>query len=141
MNESSQALKCPFRATIMTRSFSCEHAEEITRREGPDIACDSPEANEKCNELFNQLKARALDAMGHEDDLTTLPASVLQKIQFGGLLGLQTQVDNAASADKVENVVVLVDKAIQQYGDIEKFPFDICVEAIVSYKLKKRRGR
>ena len=141
MSESKSALKCPFRATIMTRSFACDHAEEITRREGPDIACDFPGANEKCFELFTQLKARALDTMGHEDDLTTLPASVLQKIQFGGLLGLQSQVDGTASNDKVENIVALVDKAIQQYGDIDSFPFDICVERIVSFKLKKRRGR
>ena len=141
MSEASQALKCPFRAPIMTRSFACDHAEEITRREGPDIACGFSEANEKCFEFFAQLKATALDTMGHEDDLTTLPASVLQKIQFGGLLGLQSQVDSAASEDRVDNIVALVDKAISQYGAIDKFPFDVCVERIVSFKLKRRRGR
>lgn len=141
MSESKSALKCPFRATIMTRSFACDQAEEITRREGPDIACNLLSANEKCSELFNQLKARALDTMGYEDDLTTLPASVLQKIQFGGLLGMQSQVDSAASADRVDNIVALVNKALAQYGDIDKFPFESCVETIVSYKLKRRRNR
>jgi len=141
MSESNHELKCPFRATIMTRSFACHHAEEITRREGPDISCNSPEANEKCSELFDQLKSRALDTMGHEDDLTTLPASVLQKIQFGGLLGLQSQIDNAAPTDHVENIIELVEKAIQGYGGIEKYPYDACIETIVSYKLKRRRGR
>jgi len=141
MNESNQALKCPFRATIMTRSFACHYAEEITRRVGPDIGCSSSEANEKCNELFEQLKKRALDTMGHEDDLTTLPASVLQKIQFGGLLGLQSQVDSVASNDHVEDIVELVEKAIQEFGGIENCPFDICIESIVAYKLKRRRNR
>lgn len=141
MSESIPALKCPFRATIMTRSFGCNHAEEITRREGPDIACNDSEVNEKCNNLFAQLKARALGTMGHEDDLTTLPASVLQKIQFGGLLGLQSQIDSTASSEKVENIVDLVEKAIEQYGGVDNFPFDGCIETIVSYKMKRRRGR
>ena len=141
MSESKPALKCPFRATIMTRSFACDHAEEITRREGPDIACNLLGANEKCSELFNQLKTRALDAMGKEDDLTTLPASVLKKIQFGGLLGLQSQVDSAASNDKVEDIVALVENATEQYGGIDDFPFNVCVESIVAYKLKRRRDR
>ena len=141
MDDSSLALKCPFRAPVMTRSFACQYAEEITRREGPDIACSSSEANAKCSEFFKQLKTRALDNMGHEDDLTTLPASILQKIQFGGLLGLQSQIDSTASNDRVEDIVTLVEKAIQEYGGIENFPFGHCVESIVAYKLKRRRNR
>ena len=141
MDDSTLALKCPFRAPVMTRSFACQYAEEITRREGPDIACGSSEANEKCSEFFKQLKTRALDHMGHEDDLTTLPASALQKIQFGGLLGLQSQIDSAAPSDHVENIVELVEKAMLEYGGIEKFPFDSCVDSIVAYKLKRRRDR
>ncbi len=125
----------------MTRSFGCDHAEEITRRDGPDIACNSLNANNLCIELFEQLKSRALNAMDYEDDLTTLPASVLQKIQYGGLLGLQTVVDSAAQSEKVVNIVSLVGKAAEHFNSIDKIPYETCVDTIVKYKLKRRRSR
>lgn len=141
MSVSSQPLKCPFRATLMTRSFSCEHAEEITRREGPDVACNSSALNMRCFIFFNELKGRALAKMGHEDDLTSLPASVLQKIQFGGLLGLQSQIDSSASIERVDNIAALIERASQRYDSLDDYPFDVCVEAVEAYKLKRRRDR
>lgn len=138
MSAPSQPLKCPFRATLMTRSFACEHAEEITRREGPDIACNSSELNSRCFNFFNELKGRALAKLGYEDDLTSLPASVLQKIQFGGLLGLQSQMDRNASSELVDNIAALIERASQCLDD---YPFDVCVEAVEKYKLKRRRDR
>ncbi len=38
--------------------------------------------------MFEGLKARALTAFGVEDDLTSMPHSVLVKAQCGGLQGL-----------------------------------------------------
>lgn len=134
-------LKCPFRATIMTRNFACSHACEITRREGPDIGCDSEEFNEKCNACFSELKNRALPEMGYNDDLTEMPASVVQKIQFGGLLALQASTKGTANNEKVENISALIKTVYDQYGDINQIPYEQCLESIKSYKLKRRRGR
>lgn len=141
MSATNQPLKCPFRATLMTRSFACEHAEEITRREGPDIACKSTMLNSQCFEFFNELKSRSLAKMGQEDDLTTMPASVLQKIQFGGLLGLQSQLDSSALSERVDNIAALIEQALQRYGGLDKCPFEVCVDAVEAYKLKRRRDR
>ncbi len=141
MSAPSQPLKCPFRATLMTRSFACEHAEEITRREGPDIACNSSALNSICFDFCNELKGRALAKLGYEDDLTSLPASVLQKIQFGGLLGLQSQIDSNASSERVDNIAALIERASQCYESLDDYPFDVCVEAVEKYKLKRRRDR
>lgn len=141
MSEQKSALKCPFRATIMTRSFSCAYAEEITRRDGPDVACNSPTSNAACHDFFGALKSRALDELGYEDDLTTMPASVLQKIQFGGLLGLQQQVVEKSDIDSIDNVAQLMKDAIKKYEGVNGFPFATCVESIKNYKMRKRRGR
>ncbi|WP_455365447.1 hypothetical protein [Kaarinaea lacus] len=141
MSAINQSLKCPFRATLITRTFVCQYAEEITRREGPDIACNAMELNKSCFDFFNELKTKALAKMGHEDDLATLPASVLQKIQFGGLLGLQSQIDGSASGERVDNIAALIERASKQYDRIDHFPFDVCVDAVEAYKLKRRRNR
>ena len=124
----------------MTRTFSCQYAEEITRREGPDIACNSTSANALCVEFFTQLKATVLPELGFEDDLTTMPASVLQKIQFGGLLGLYNALHHATT-ESIDNIHVLVEAAKQYYTEVSEFPYAQCTAAIRDYQLKRRRGR
>ena len=136
----SAAQKCPFRATIITRSFACQYAEEITRREGPDIGCTSVAANALCSDFFIQLKTIALAELGYEDDLTTMPASVLQKIQYGGLLGLNNTV-NASASEVVDNIFSLIESAMHHYDSVASFPYASCVTAIKNYKMKRRKDR
>lgn len=144
MSENSQMqnyLKCPFRATLITRTFGCQHASEITRREGPDIGCDSEKINNICVACFSELKQLALPELGYTDDLTTMPASALQKVQYGGLLGLQEQVLEDISSNSVENIASLMEKAVAKYRSSEGFPYGQCLDAIANFKIKRRRGR
>lgn len=140
-SNNSVALKCPFRATIITRNFACAHASEVTRREGPDVGCDSKALNEQCIACFTALKDQALPELGYTDDLTTMPASVLQKVQFGGLLALQNLLTPENSSDSVDNISTLVETAISHYGDTSHLPLEECIEGIKQYRMKRRRGR
>jgi len=137
---SNTDLKCPFRATLITQNFGCPNATEITRRDGPDIACVNPQAHLLCDEFYRELKTQALTTMGYTDDLTQMPASVLQKIQYGGLLGLYNQVLDKP-AETIESIVDLVSHATLKYGTISKFPYPNCIESIQAYKMKRRRDR
>jgi len=144
MSDNSQPVnnfRCPFRATLITRNYGCEHASEITRREGPDIGCGSEELNTLCTDCFSELKNCALPALGYSDDLTSTPASVLQKIQYGGLLGLQSQVLDQEPSESVDNIAQLMRAALEKYHSLANFPYDQCLDAINNYKMKRRRGR
>ena len=92
-----EAYKCAFSNTLITKQFGCEKGEQVTRRGGPDVACTSEEAHLRCEKLFQQMKAAALPAFGVEDDLLSMPHSVLVKIQIGGLLGLQRLLESGAA--------------------------------------------
>ena len=80
--------KCPFAAALVTGVAACRHAEQVVRRGGAEIDCRSDDEHPRCQAVFEGLKARALTAFGVEDDLTTMPHSVLVKAQCGGLQGL-----------------------------------------------------
>lgn len=131
-------LKCAFSAPLITHQFGCRKAEEVTRRGGPDIACTDGAAAARCEALFMQLKAAALPAFGVEDNLLSMPHSVLVKIQHGGPLGLQRLL-GGGSAHRVENVDGLVVVAAGKFGDA--IPVDAIVPDITAYKLRVRRGR
>ncbi len=131
---------CPFGSTLVSESCRCVHAEQVVRRGGAEIICQDDTAHSRCGDLFQRLKQAALPQFDVEDDLTAMPHSVLQKIQFGGLFGLDKLV-SGQTADSVANIVTLVDAAEARYHDLDHFPYAELAAFISGYKLKRRRGR
>lgn len=134
---------CPFSATLVQEDFACPNANPIVRRGGAEIACTDALAHARCQQLFQRLKDAALPEFGVEDDLLKMPHSVLVKIQYGGLLGLQGSINSSTgeAAATIEDIDALVSAASEHFGSIEAIPCrDFCAQ-IVSYKLPGRRRR
>jgi hypothetical protein len=131
---------CPFGSTLVTETCHCAHADQVIRRGGAEIVCQDEVAYTRCTKLFQHLKNVALPAFEVEDDLTTMPHSVLQKIQFGGLLGLQQLIMEQAP-DTVADVASLLDSLQAKHGTLDNLPYNELVSSITEYKLKRRRGR
>lgn len=133
--------KCAFSQPLISEQFGCEHAEPVVRRGGAEIACRSAEACSRCAALLQRLKRDALPAFGVEDDLLTMPHSVLVKIQFGGLLGVQRLIDaEKATADSVSNINAVVMQAAQTYSGLDELPCALIVDDMTGYQTR-RRGR
>jgi len=131
---------CPFGSTLVAEVCHCIHADQVVRRGGAEIVCQDEVAYVRCTELFQQLKNVALPEFEVEDDLTTMPHSVLQKIQFGGLLGLQ-QLITEQSTDTVADIASLLDALETKFGTLDDLPYNDLISTITEYKLKRRRGR
>jgi hypothetical protein len=129
--------KCAFSAPLIAGEFGCACAKPITRRTGPDVACVSAESHARCGELFQRLKDAALPAFGVEDDLLSMPHSVLQKIQYGGLLGLQRLLQRGESV--VRDVDALVGDVLARYSKLDAVPCGDIVGDMTGYKLRGRR--
>jgi hypothetical protein len=134
-----QYFKCPFHSTLIARDFGCQHAIEVTRREGPDAACGNATAHQACTRFFAALRGAAVPAFGVADDLTVMPHSVLVKIQFGGLLGLQRLMAREAQPDKVDNVTAVVMQATEFFDSLDGIPYQDLLPDITGYKLRRRR--
>jgi hypothetical protein len=134
--------KCPFSAPLITRQFGCVQAQEVVHRGGTEINCTDAAAHARCDQLFQHMKLAALPAFGVEDDLLSMPHSVLVKIQYGGLLGLQ-RVLRAESqvAERVEDVQALVAEASARFGGAAGIPVAPLVADITTFKPRARRGR
>lgn len=131
-------LKCAFSAPLVTGAFGCAQAEAVTRRGGPDIACRAAASSRRCATLFERLKAAALPAFGVEDDLGSMPHSVLVKIQHGGLLGLQRLLEGR-DAEAVSDVDALLERAVARYAAVEAVPCAELVGDMTGYRLRRRR--
>ena len=117
----------------------------VTRRAGPDVACSSDNASEQCKKLYDTFKQAGLPAFNATDDLLETPHSVFTKIQFGGLLGLANCVNEDSGInsriEKVENIFMLVENAIQKYGKIDKIPSQEFINNMLEYKIKRKKKR
>jgi len=133
-------LLCPFSAPLIKKDFACPYAQEIIRRGGAEIACESQSAHSRCSELHNAMKTAALQAMELEDDLLSLAHSILVKIQYGGLLGLKNLTEGSAPKDdQIVNVVALVSVAMEKFNGIDDIPMASITKIIMEYKVKRRR--
>ena len=72
-----------------------------------------------------------------EDDLLSMPHSVLLKIQYGGLIGLQNLLGDGAS--HVADIDDLVTRLIERYQDLEQIPCSDVAADIASFKMARRR--
>jgi hypothetical protein len=130
---------CPFSTPIISHDFGCAHANEVTRRGGPDIACGMPDVQVRCESLFDALKLAALPEFGVPDDLTVMPHSALVKIQYGGLSGLLRLLDGVAGP--VADVNALVERAVTHYSTLDAIPCGELVADITAHKLTRKVRR
>jgi hypothetical protein len=131
-------LICPFSATLVRNDFACHCAEQIIRRGGAEIACLSEHRYTQCQSIHQKIKSEALHFMGLDDDLLSLPHSVLVKIQFGGLLALQAATGN--DTGKINDIASLIETVNGLFGEHAMLPFDTINRTIADYKIS-RRGR
>ena len=125
--------KCAFSAALMGGEFACMKAIPVTRRSGPDMACTSQPAHERCAAVFEKLKVVALPAMGYEDDLLSMPHSAIVKIQHGGLQGLRRL------AGEIDDVDAILQNLSARDDGLDGISYESLVGDITSYKLRRRR--
>lgn len=134
-------LICPFGATLARDDFGCPNADKVIRRGGTEIACKAPDAHARCSELMQHVKDAVLPAMDLEDDLLQIPHGILQKLQFGGLLGVARLCGNRPDSTTVEDIDRLVQAAAEKFGGLDALPCGELVDDVMQYRLPRRRSR
>jgi len=124
------SLKCPFSTALVSEKYVCRHADQVVRRGGSEIDCRAEQSYAQCRKVYEELKKVALPAFGVEDDLLSMPHSVLQKVQFGGLQALQQLLAVADGCDVID--------VINHASDWSSHAYQACVETMVNFKLRRR---
>ena len=133
--------RCVFEKAINSRRCDCAscHRFNLADREG--VACRSGPGNERCSRLLDTMRSQARFALHLTHADAPLPHTREIKVQVGGLLGIQALVaDEPDGEPSIENVTGLLDTAMKKYGSIEDLPYNLIVQAIVSFEGRKRRG-
>jgi len=133
-------LICPFSAPLAQESGICTHAIKVIRRGGEEIACKNEALHASCKAVQDHCREAALSDMGLEDDLLSVPHSILVKTQFGTLLGLQqTMAGTNIDINIQPDIPDLITATISRFSSVREIPTDLTTKASHEYKLQRRR--
>lgn len=129
---------CAFEKAILSRRCACALEDKRYVAEREMVACQLPQEREKCDELLALLRQGSAFALKLTHIAPKLSYAQEVKVQCGGLLGIQHEMNGA---DEVSDVHALVEEARQKFGSFEEIPYSRIVQSIVNYQVRKRPAK
>lgn len=134
--------RCVFEKSINSRRCHCALSHRFCLADREGVSCTDKTARQRCQTLLGTLRKKAIFAMRLTRIDGALPHGKEVKVQTGGLLGLQQQLEPDTSPETgIADIDRLIKHALERYGAIETFPYDEIVKQIVRYEGRTRRRR
>lgn len=126
---------CVFAKAILRRCCRCSRSQKLFIAEREAVACKSPGGRQRCAEVLGVLHGKATFALRLPHPEAVLPHGKELKVQCGGMLGLQQALlPDQADADTVEDIIDLLENAIEDYGSVEALPYSEVVKGITGFQ-------
>ncbi len=135
-------LRCVFEKSINSRRCQCSIAQRFCLADREGVRCTVELAQKRCDTLLQTLRNSAIFAMRLTRIDGALPHGKEVKVQTGGLLGLQLVLEPTHNEQNgIPDIHQLINKAIEQYGSMDEFPYDEIVKQIVRFEGRTRHKR
>ena len=133
---------CLFEKATLAGMCDCAHAARFCLAEREGVHCKSDEAQQQCEELLKLLRHHARFTLKSNDESGALPHSQALKIQIGGLLGIDTALNQRSKpAPFIDNVFQLVSESVKTFGTLQQLPYQEVIKQIAAYKVRGRRPK
>ena len=127
---------CTFEKAILARCVECKRSERVQIAEREVVTCQTQASLSRCTSLHDHLRHGFAFALKNLHENATLSHAQEMRVQCGGLLGLQHVFNGRA---EVENVDVLLENALLQWGELSAIPYSEVVHA-AALCYKRRHG-
>ncbi len=132
--------RCKFEKSILSRRSMCRHAHRFCLADREGVACQHQDSLTLCERVLAQLRQKAVFALKLTRIDGPLPHAKEVKVQTGSLIGLAQLVNSSHQQDdSIEDIITLIETAIDKYGHIDQLPYDEITRGIVQFR--SRRGR
>lgn len=138
--ESINPHRCVFEKAINSRVCSCSRSHRFNLADREGVACNSLPRLERCDHLLTELRKKARFALRRSKVSQTLAHADEIKIQNGGMLGLQLQVDQS-DAPTVKDIDSLIHRAENRFDGINGLPYSRLMQGIIAYRVRSHRHR
>ena len=130
--------RCVFEKAINSRVCNCAKAQRFNLADREGVACSAKANLDRCEQLISLIRKNSRFTLQRTDTSQTLAHTQEIKIQNGGLLGIQAQL-NGHDQHVVEDVNELITQAEKKFSHMDNFPYTQIVQVISTYQIRKRR--
>jgi hypothetical protein len=133
--------RCVFEKTINSRRSTCSKSVRFHLADREGVSCKSASGNALCTELLARMRSNARFALHITHADGPLPHAKEIRVQTGGLLGLQGLVcPPLEERQNVEDIITILDMALQRFSSLEQLPYDIIVQGVVKFEGRRKRA-
>ncbi len=134
-------LPCTFAKALFRGCCRCGYSQKLLLAEREIIACKSAGAQKRCEEVIPVLRSRAMFALKLTQIEGKLPHGKEVKVQCGALLSLRQQIDMLEHLpEKVDDIDLLLNQAIEHYKTTDAFPFSQMMTAITHFSVRPQKS-
>ena len=135
---------CAYEKAVLTNQCRCSQADKFCIAEREGVHCNSDAAQAQCLAFLEILRDKAKFAL-HDikaGGKASLPHGKAIRIQVGGLRGLlQVLSPEQDLPAVVPDIAAHLAQAQNEYGDLNALPYNIIMQQIAAYTVKKRGRR
>ena len=135
--------RCIFEKAVTNQRCDCEMRRRFVIANRECIACESESALKVCTSTLDSIRNNARFTLKVVTVNGPMPHNKELQVQAGGMLALQNLVSETADSNEklVRNVYQTLKLALQQFGSLEKLPYNELVKSIVKYESRPKRRK
>lgn len=134
--------RCVFEKALTNHKAKCPISKHFCLADREGYACQSKESSIKCAELLEKLRENSVFVLKLHEINAPLPHNMEIRVQVGGLVGLAKQVsleEDTNATVVVSDINGVVERALVQFGSLDKLPFSNIMQSVVQFKGRRRR--
>jgi len=129
--------RCIFEKALCSLYCACSKSKPFRLADRTCYGCHSPADQQQCVALLEHLRNQTKFVFKLNDIDGPLPHNKEIRVQNGGLSGLQKMI--GVKAEKVADVQAVVSQAINEFGSIDKLPYDLLMQSVMAFKARPKR--
>lgn len=127
---------CAFGKVILSRHCACTKVVKRYAAEREMVACSVDAERAQCGELLDRLRQNSAFALKLTHITLPLPHGPEMRVQYGGLQGLQLEVNGLS---EVADISELVSAVKEKFGNFDSLPFSKIIQSVVNCEVRKKR--
>ena len=134
------SVRCVFEKTLTNHRAKCSLSKHFCLADREGYSCEDTGASLNCAELLEKLRKKSLFVLKLRDINGPLPHNMEIRVQAGGVQGLAKLI-NAEPDDTVDDISMVLSKAISQFGCLDKLPYSEIIQSVEQFQGRRRRPR
>lgn len=131
-------IRCVFEKALTNNHYKCQFSKHFWLADREGYACNSGEQASKCSYFLEKLRDSSRFVLKVHNVGSQLPHNADIRIQVGGLRGMCLALDRDEKEHQVDDIQSVLEKAVDQYGDLDALPYREIVQSIASFKGRKK---